>query len=225
VHFKIRNCVLTEAFRSLLYERLQEKDYLGGADHGDIKIFGFDVHTLNVELYGPFHSSDLHIRNAKKMAILTSGIGGTVAYSAIAFARYRPGHWDELTVFHFDKQSDYSAESLKVNEGRMCVPIHCTSFEDVVNFATRRNASSNKTVSKENDTNKAAIIQQVRPTFVSLEGRLTAQFTAELLQELHNRGYEFMICSRVWTQMIEVANAIQPFHGGLLKALHIEEFS
>jgi hypothetical protein len=66
--------------------------------------------------------------------------------------------------------------------------------------------------------------QDVIPTFVSLEGRLTPEFTGQVIRELYEQGFHFLICSRIWTAMIEQHNHVRPFHGGIIKVLHTEEF-
>jgi hypothetical protein len=256
VHFKIRNCILSDHFRSLLWNGFQKMNSHGGRDDVGKSIFGFDFNLYNVELYGPFHSSDLQLRNSKKLAVLTTGIGGTVAYSAIAFARYRNQHWQNLCIIHSDKKSDVTAECLKVNEGRMSPPFALSSVPDIIHFAATgkplslasnksRFCGDNKSHGSEPTSVSAALNAQLKTVdatnneaqpsskaakgvvsaFVTLDGRINTEFTASLLMELHTQGFEFLICSRIWTQVINEANQVTPFTSAFMKSLHIEEFS
>jgi hypothetical protein len=62
------------------------------------------------------------------------------------------------------------------------------------------------------------------PTFISLTGRLHAGFTRDLIKNLHAQGYDFLVCSKIWTDLIEQVNEYQPFRGDVVSSLHIEEF-
>jgi hypothetical protein len=231
IHFKIRRCVLTEKFRKMIGADFKNMHYMGGGDRNNIdpnsgaakqtNISTFECVNYNMRVYGPFHSSDLELDNSKKLAVLTTGIGGTVAYSTIAYARGRPGHWDNLCIVHYDKNFKHRDEAIRmgisVDDAKNAV-VQCNNMKELINFAEFGHNTDQPQVQNGGHT---------RPTFISLEGRVHANFTRELVSGLHEQGFDFLICSRIWTGLIEACNEdpnTPPFKGSVIKSLHFEEF-
>jgi hypothetical protein len=228
IHFKVRQCVLTEKFRKMVGNDFKNMHYMGGTvnqaddrNYGDgTEISTFNHLEYNIQVYGPFHSSDLELANSKKLCVLTTGIGGTVAYSTIAFARGRPGHWSNLMVIHYDKHVDVEGEALRMGVVVGKDDVRCNDLDELAKFALTGHPRETKT----DDDLSHGQMQKVIPTFISLEGRLHAPFTKELITTLHKAGFDFLVCSRIWTGLIEDCNEKDPFHGSVVKSLHIEEF-
>jgi len=224
IHFKIRKCVLTEKFRKMINNDQKEMNS-GYGGSGESKIPGatpISPVLYNMHVYGPFHSSDLELANSKKLCVLTTGIGGTVAYSTIAYAHGRPRHWDNLLIVHYDKNFKSRDEATRMGVSATQAAIKCSSFEDLTTLATKGSQSAATFQCPVTGTSFERNV--IAPTFVSLEGRLHASFTRKLIVSLHAQGFDFLICSRIWTDLIEKCNEMEPLQQDIVRALHIEEF-
>jgi hypothetical protein len=228
IHFKIRKCVLTEKFRKMLSSDLRHMHYMGAIGGG------FDFRQYNINVYGPFHSSDLELANTKKLAVLTTGIGGTVAYSTVAFARGKPTYWSSLAIVHFDKNYVPRDEAIRMGVAPTD-PVHCETLQQVSNMALHGSVNAPqrlvdteaKSISddlRSSEYGEGGVKRIVQPVFINLKGRLHASFTRDLILELHEKGFDFLVCSKIWTSLIEECNEIEPFRNEIVKSLHIEEF-
>lgn len=234
IHFKIRKSSITEKFRKMVGADLKNMHYTGGGSSNENAnsegASSFNPELYNINVFGPFHSSDLELANSKKLCVLTTGIGGTVAYSTIAYARGRPNHWENLTIVHYDRDFDASSEAIRmgVSEEQAAAKTTCKTMEELVNFSLTGDAKKAtlepETKSGSKSGRKKKRVESVAPTFISLNGRLNAGFTRDLIAGLHAKGYDFLVCSKIWTDLIEQVNEFQPFRGDVVKSLHIEEF-
>jgi hypothetical protein len=169
MRFIIKKSVLTEAFEErLTLDGVRTKDNTEVPPGGD----GFheiDKDDFDIEIFGPYHSTDMTIRSASNthMVVLVGANGISVAESVLNFSKYRTNFWKKLIIIELCGSSAPTEQDLKKNNisaGRDPINLRSTDAADAADSDSLPSTGSCRSRSGKKRSSDAAGAPLLQPT-------------------------------------------------------------